>query len=273
VLELPRITAALLLGADAPVVKERSLWDYIHAGHFVGYLLIGISFLAMALAVRYFIEVRRPRVCPPEHADELLARVRAGNVDAARDFCAQAQPSSFLTRVVGSSLSRAAQSPFGMLEIRSAMEEAGQRELDKLYRTTDGLGLIAALGPMLGLLGTVFGMIGAFGSIGEAVGAARSHQLSSYMSLALVATAEGLIVAIPCTMAYALFRRRIEALVSEASEVTEQIASFLERASDAGGERPSPADRGAMAAPRAPQPAAPRPAAPPAPAERGARAT
>jgi len=275
--ELSRIAAMLALGADDAAAAERSLWDYIRAGHFVGYVLIAISFLAVALVVRYFIEVKRASVCPPEAADELLARVRAGNPEAAREYCAQAQPSSFLTRVVGSALTRSSQSPFGMLEVRSAMEEAGQRELDRLYRTTDGIGLIAAVGPMLGLLGTVFGMIGAFGQIGGEMGAARSTKLADYMSIALVTTAEGLIVAIPCTMAYALFRRRIESLVSEASEVTEQIASFLERGADAGAERGVTADRPAAppARPPAPRPAAPAPPAAPVPAapDRGARAS
>ena len=270
--EFSRHAALLILGAEDAPAKERSLWEYIQAGHFVGYLLIAISFLAMALAVRYFIEVQRSKVCPPAAADELLARVRAGNTDAAREYCAQSEPPSFLTRVVGSALTRASQSPFGMLEIRSAMEEAGQRELDRLYRTTDGIGLIAAVGPMLGLLGTVFGMIGAFGSIGEAVGASRSHQLASYMSIALVTTAEGLIVAIPCTMAYALFRRRIDSLVGEASEITEQIASYLERSADSAAERPTTPDR--PAGPPRPAAAPARPAVQQAAAaERGAKAS
>jgi biopolymer transport protein ExbB len=228
-------------GTTPPEETSKSLVDYIHAGGFVGYLIILLSFAAVALVIRFLLEIRRDRVVPQAAADELLARVRAGNIEGARQYCAQQERPSFLTKVVGSSLQRCAQSPFGLLEVRSAMEEAGQREVDRLFRTTDGIGLIASVGPMMGLLGTVFGMIGAFGTIGNVEGAARSHQLAGYMAVALVTTAEGLLVAIPCTAIYAIFRRRIERLVAEAGEVTEQIASLIERSAEQpGAARPGP---------------------------------
>lgn len=259
------IVGVLAQAQDAPAEQGgKSLVDYIHAGGFVGYLIILLSFVAVALVIRFLLEIRAERVVPQAAADELLARVRGGNVAGARQFCAQQEHPSFLTRVVGSALQRCSQSPFGLLEVRSAMEEAGQREVDRLFRTTDGIGLIASVGPMMGLLGTVFGMIGAFGTIGNVEGAARSHQLAGYMAVALVTTAEGLLVAIPCTAIYAVFRRRIERLVGQAGEVTEQLASLIERSA----EQPGVQAPGVVG--RAPMPA--RPAAPPV-AERGAKAS
>jgi biopolymer transport protein ExbB len=127
--------------------------------------------------------------------------------------------------VFGQALERCATSPFGALELRAAIEDAAQPEVDRLHRLNDGLGIIAAIGPMLGLLGTVFGMIGAFHTIGGLEGAARSSELAKYMSLALVNTAEGLIVAIPCTVLFAVFRRRINALVAEAGEIIERLVN------------------------------------------------
>jgi hypothetical protein len=53
-------------------------------------------------------------------------------------------------------------------------------------------------------------------------GAQRSNQLATFMSMALVNTAQGLVVAIPCTVAFAIFRRKIDAIVSK-------IGSRLER--------------------------------------------
>lgn len=258
-------TATLAQAVDATkAMNEMTLLDYIKSGHFVGYVLIALSFVAVGLMIWHLIEVRRVKLMPPGVPEELLARVRAGNVEGAKQICASPENKSFITGMVGSALQRCTLSPFGFIEIRAALEDAGSREIDRLYRTTDGIGLIAAVGPMLGLLGTVFGMIGAFGTIGQLEGASRSLQLASYMSIALVTTAEGLIVAVPCTIAYSLFRRRIERLVSEVGEVTEQIATYLERVGD-----------------QAPQAAAPRPAPRPAavpipplpPIERSARAS
>lgn len=263
------LDSMLLLAQDtaaappAPGPKEMSLLDYIKAGSVVGYAIILMSFVAVALVIRFLVDIRRDKVMPPAVGNEMLSAVRAGNIEAVRQMCDAPGANSFLTRVVGSALRRCTQSPFGMLEIRSALEESGQREVDRLYRYTEGIGLIAAIGPMMGLLGTVFGMIGAFGSIGGVEGAARSQQLASYMSIALVTTAEGLIVAIPCTVLYSVFRRRIERYVDDAGEIIEQLATFIERA----------AEQPATGRAPAPTPIRPAQAAAPATPERGARAS
>src|SRR4051812_5974885 len=106
------------------------------------------------------------------------------------------------------------------------------------------------MGPMLGLLGTVLGMIGAFATIGSLEGAARSKELAGFMALALVNTAEGLAVAIPCTAAFSILRRRLDRLIGDAGEVIENLAVYIEN--PAAGER-------AAARPRAAAPGAARP--------------
>jgi biopolymer transport protein ExbB len=116
------------------------------------------------------------------------------------------------------------------------MQEAGDKETARLYRGTDTLGVIASVAPLLGLLGTVQGMIGAFeGVAGGAVNdAAYYESLASNISLALITTFQGLVVAIPCTAAHAFLRNRIEAIAAEAGEVADEFAALVER-SQAGG--------------------------------------
>ena len=55
---------------------------------------------------------------------------------------------------------------------------------------------MATLGPLLGLLGTVVGIIQSFDALGGRVGPARGEALAQGISLALVATACGLVIAI-----------------------------------------------------------------------------
>jgi biopolymer transport protein ExbB len=144
-----------------------------------------------------------------------------------------------------SALVRCARSPFGFLELKSALEESGQRQVDRLTKMTDGVGLVAALGPMLGLLGTVFGMVGAFRTIGELEGASRSSELAKYMSHALVTTALGLVVAIPCTAAFTVFKRRIDRLAGELGQKAEELASYVQgKGATARPPAPAPAPRG-----------------------------
>lgn len=212
----------LVLGADEPAKASRTLLDYIQAGGVVGYVLLTISVVAMSLVIMNLIQLRRSKMAPVDIVMEFNRLLREGNITAVTQLCNAPEADCFLTRVLRGAIVRCSNSPFGFLEVRTALEETGQRELDSLSRPTDALGLIASLGPMMGLLGTVIGMIGAFATIGEADGASRSQQLASYMSLALVTTAEGLIVAIPCTFAYALFKKRTERLGSHVGDLFEQ---------------------------------------------------
>jgi len=248
----------LTLAQDAAVkgLPSKSLLEYVHNGGTVSYVLVLVSFVAVTLVIRNMLIYRRSKQAPDEVYSRLAELLKAGDTEGATALCSAPENASFLTRVFGSALARCARSPFGFLELRSALEESGQREADRLHRYNDSIGIIAAVGPMLGLLGTVIGMIGAFQSIGKLEGASRSTELASFMSIALVCTAEGLIIAIPCTVIFSLFRRHVDHLISEIAERIEELTRNLEQMSGGTDERPA-----------APAPARPtRPAPPPAPA-------
>jgi biopolymer transport protein ExbB len=228
----------VLAQADAtPPQESMTLFQFLAGAGWLSYLLIMLSFLAVGLMIRNLIVLRMSRIAPPGVVARLDTLLRENDTAGALAFCNAPGNRSFITGVFGGALARCARSPFGFLELRAALEESGEAEVDKLHRFTDGIGILAAVGPMLGLLGTVFGMIGAFHSIGKFEGAARSQELAKFMSMALVNTAEGLVVAIPCTVAFALFRRRIDRLTGEASAIVEELAGNIEQAS--GGEKPA----------------------------------
>ena len=216
---------AALLGEEG---ASMTLLGYVKAGGALGYVLIGLSVLALALIVRNLLAIRRPLLAPRGLADELSRQLRAGDIAAAARTCEQDPRQSFVAQVMGAAIRRCGASPMGAFEARTAVEEAGQSATARLQRLNNGLGVLAAVGPMLGLLGTVIGMIGAFNAIGSLQGAARSTELARFMSLALVNTAQGLVVAVPCTVAFALFRQRIDRVAAEiADDVLERLAEDL----------------------------------------------
>lgn len=236
-----------------------SLLQYVVAGGTVGYVIIMLSVVALGLSIAHFLEVRREKLTPPQVAEDLARLLRENDVASAFQYCAQEVNDSYLTRVFHGALRRCGTSPFGMLELRAALEESAMRQTDRLHRSTDAIGLIAAVCPMLGLLGTVFGMIGAFSTIGADEGATRSKELAGFMSLALVSTAQGLVVAIPCTAAFQFYKRRIDRLTGDAGDVIEQLAGIVEQS--AGAPKPAPGAARVPAAARAAQQAVAQPAA------------
>ena len=221
--------SGLVLGQSQDV--ERSLLEYIMQGGPIGMIILLISLAAVGMIVAQLLRVRRDRLAPEGLIGELRPMLAAHNVQGAIDLCMGQEPSSYVSRVLGLSLTRAARSPFGMLELRSTVEEIGQLETDRLYRLTDGIGLIASIAPMLGLLGTVVGMVGAFDAITMADGPARPDELAGSISQALITTVLGLIVAIPCTSAYTYLRNRIDHLTTEIGEVIDELIAPIESAS------------------------------------------
>lgn len=221
-------------GASAPPAAP-NLFDYVRDGGIISYLLIALSVLALALIIRNLFMFRYSEFAPPRVTQPLEGFLAAGRIAEAQQLCQLAENRSFITTVLAEAFRRTASSSFGTLEFRSTVEEVAVAEADEVHRMNDGIGIIAAIGPMLGLLGTVFGMVGAFRTVGSLEGAARSNQLATSMSMALVNTAQGLIVAIPCTIAFALFRRKVDRIMQVVGRDLERYASYV---TNGGAERP-----------------------------------
>jgi len=219
----------ILAQSDAPAQADRSLLDYVLQGGPIGLVILILSLVAIGMISAQFFRVRRDRLAPAVLVEELRPLFEDADVPGVIDRCEQQERESFLSRVLRVSLTRAARSPFGMLELRSTVDEVGQLEVDRLYRLTDGIGLVATIAPMLGLLGTVVGMVGAFDAITLAEGPARPDELAGSISQALITTVLGLIVAIPCTSAYTYLRNRIDHLTTEIGETIDELIAPIEQ--------------------------------------------
>ncbi len=226
----------LLLGTTTP--PPDSWWDTVVRGGMVGFIILGLSIVALVLVIVHFVQIRKSALLPPVQLLELDERLGAGNVDGAASYCLDPVNDSFLTRIVGAGLVRYQRSAFGVFEIKSAIEEAGEEQAARLYRATDGLGVIGTIAPLLGLLGTVIGMVGAFDSVSHSAGATNSEALAANISMALVTTLMGLTLAIPCVALFTYFRNRIDAIAAEGAREVDRLIVHLESASkSSGGDR------------------------------------
>ncbi len=122
----------------------------------------------------------------------------------------------------------------------------GER-VDQLSRYCSSLATIATTAPFIGLLGTVWGVIDVFSSLGQA-GQINLATIAPGIAETLVATALGLVAAIPAAIAYNWTLRRI----SQVAASHEQFASTLI----------SEFSRSDVSRPAAPRPATPTATAP-----------
>ena len=87
----------------------------------------------------------------------------------------------------------------------------------KLMSRLNYLSLIAAVAPLCGLLGTVMGLMETFSVIEKSGNSAQMNSLAGGIWVAMITTATGLIVAIPCVILHKIFESMAEKKMDDMS--------------------------------------------------------
>ncbi len=112
-------------------------------------------------------------------------------------------------------------------ELRQIAQEAGQLEVPKLERRLPMLASLAFIAPMLGLLGTIAGLIEAFQNLSAAGGLTSSAEIANGIYQALITTAAGLVVCLPCALAYAYLVARVKRVMHDMERAGIEIVHLL----------------------------------------------
>ena len=114
----------------------------------------------------------------------------------------------------------------GTERVMAAIENEGMIQMSRLESGLVWLATIANVAPLLGFLGTVAGMIIAFGAI-ELAGEVDATLVAGGIKVALITTATGLAIAIPVNIAHNYFVSRIDALVVDMEETSQNLVETL----------------------------------------------
>jgi biopolymer transport protein ExbB len=113
-----------------------------------------------------------------------------------------------------------------------AMEGERIRLGQLLEKRLGFLGTLGANAPFIGLFGTVLGIIHAFKDLALTEGGGGPAVMAG-IAEALVATAVGLLVAIPAVIAYNLFHRRLHAILERSQRLSRLLLTYLNGPADA----------------------------------------
>jgi biopolymer transport protein ExbB len=223
--------------ATATLPRDLSPWGmYLNADAVVKAVLIGLAFASivtwtvwLAKTIEIFFAKRRVRA-----ALDKLVRVRSTEgVERLAD--AQGEVAQFLDAAVTElKVSAGSTDREGIKErIASRLERIEARYGRRILRGTGVLATIGATAPFVGLFGTVWGIMNSF------IGISKSHTtnlavVAPGIAEALLATAFGLVAAIPAVVIYNVFARSIAGyragVGDAAAEVLRLVSRDLERA-------------------------------------------
>ncbi len=116
----------------------------------------------------------------------------------------------------------------GVDNVARAMKRAANVELTKLEQTLTFLATTSGSTPFIGLFGTVWGIMNAF----RGLSVSRSSTIQAVapgIAEALVATAAGLVAAIPALIAYNHFLQEIRVLAADMENFTQEFLNIAER--------------------------------------------
>ena len=193
------------------------------------YLLIALSFLSVAVVLERLWAYLRNRVDLPGFSARLVRSLNDGDLDGARELAGAG--TSAEARVVAEGLLNFDKGPTVAAEL---MESTSLQEQQRLDKRLSILGTIGSNAPFVGLLGTVLGIIKAFHDLSLNAEGGPSVVMAG-IAEALVATAVGLLVAIPAVVFFNYFKNRQKRIMSNIAQLQKMLLAFVdERRAGAG---------------------------------------
>jgi len=116
----------------------------------------------------------------------------------------------------------------GVENVSRALRRATNSEITRLEKYTTFLATTGSTSPFIGLFGTVWGIMTAFEGIGR-TGSASLAVVAPGIAEALIATAIGLVAAIPAVMAYNHFQHKIRVLIKEMDNFSTEFLNIVQR--------------------------------------------
>jgi len=212
-----------------------SLWD--HSGGFakgIVVVLLIMSLWSLTVAIQKMIQFMTSQAATRKFAPKFSRAVQEENLEEAITL-AEKNVKSHVARVLGGALTEVKpllrdRATITSADINSA-ERAIERQmmivLSQFKRGTPMLATVGSTAPFVGLLGTTMGIVTSFTAMASAGASGGLAGVSAGISEALIATALGLIVAIPAVWFYNYFTTKIEYLTVEMTYTSQELIDYL----------------------------------------------
>jgi biopolymer transport protein ExbB len=206
-------------------LTEKFLTLALYGANWVLWILVALSVFSVAVVIERFLFYRGITGRDTELAKPLHSALGDDDLGDAKRMVEKADSPG--ARMVSAMLQDEG-GGVGAAKAIQAGSAAGEKI--RLERNLSFLGTVGANAPFIGLFGTVLEILRVFNLMGREgiTSGDQAMKIMTGISEALVATAIGLLVAIPAVVAYNAFQRRVKRLMSEADGLTSMTLARLE---------------------------------------------
>lgn len=202
----------------------QSLADQFNAGGPFMWAILAAFAVACAVVLErmvYYYVVNRKSAGVVE---AISAALRDNNPDRVKEIISTKRTPLF--RLLGAGIERFLAGA-NIAKVQEGIEEAAIEELPKISLRLSYLALLANVATLLGLLGTIAGLQVSFSSLATVDAAQKASMLANGISQAMITTAFGLIVAIPCMVMYTALNNKKQDLVKEIDSSVVKLVNFM----------------------------------------------
>jgi biopolymer transport protein ExbB/TolQ len=193
----------------------------IFQAEWVLYLLFVLSIVSVAIMIERAIFYARHSVDSDAVRKDLAALLAKGQYDAAAELLSKHD--SLETNVVLFGLREYRKGPDAVQDLLSGAET---KERQRFTKWLSVLATVGSNSPFIGLFGTVLGIIRSFKDLAGNLGGGGNNIMYG-ISEALIATAVGLLVAIPAVIAYNVFTNKVKGLAANADLLAKTLLAEL----------------------------------------------
>lgn len=186
------------------------------------WLLLGLSVASLAVMFERGWVYFRHRYDEDHFVPQLEPLLKEGGWPQAVNLCKESR--AFEPRVLLAGLQQVSR---GNKAVQEAMEGERIRVGLLLEKRLSFLGTLGANAPFIGLFGTVLGIIHAFKDLALTEGGGGPAVMAG-IAEALVATAVGLLVAIPAVVMYNLFHRRLHVVLERSRRLGQMLLTYAD---------------------------------------------
>ncbi len=197
--------------AAAHLIDQAVLW-----------ILVVLSIVSIGIIFERFFVLRRITLSSRRVRERIKIALQGNNIDEIEELakdqtCIEGLAAKFALRHMKQTGSKGLEEAFNSFLLNQKPE---------LERSLGFLATIGSNAPYIGLLGTVLGIMKSFNDLALSSEAGQQTVMAG-ISLALVATAAGLFVAIPAVISYNYFGKQVKSVMQNLESVKEMCLAYI----------------------------------------------